>query len=89
MAEIINTEIIPLSKIVGNRGQIQGLPRNPRIIKDEKFQLLCDSISAHPDMLYLRELLVYPSGSKFVVIGGISEILNPLSDKHSGKGVIE
>lgn len=70
MAEIINTEIIPLSKIVENRGQLKGLPRNPRIIKDEKFQLLCESISAQPDMLYLRELLVFPSGSKYVVIGG-------------------
>ena len=67
---IINTEIIPLSKIVGNRGQLPGLPKNPRFIKDENFQKLVDSIAGQPDMLYLRELLVYPSGSKFIVIGG-------------------
>ncbi len=68
--EIVNTEIIPLAKIVGNRGQLKGLPRNPRTIKDERFDLLCESIRTQPDMLYLRELLVYPSGSKYVVIGG-------------------
>lgn len=70
MGNIVNTEIIPLSKIVGNRGQLEGLPRNPRIIKDDKFRMLCESIKSQPDMLYLRELLVYPSGSKFIVIGG-------------------
>lgn len=29
-------KIIKLSKIVENRGQIEGLPANPRQIKDEK-----------------------------------------------------
>lgn len=29
MDKIINTQIIPLSQIVGNRGQLKGLPKNP------------------------------------------------------------
>lgn len=70
MAEIINTQIIPLSQIVGNRGQLKGLPKNPRIIKDDKFQKLVASIREQPDMLYLRELLVYQYNGKYLVIGG-------------------
>lgn len=63
-------QIIKLSKIVENKGQIEGLPRNPRQIKDEKYKLLKKSIEDDPEMLELRELLVYPHNSKFVVIGG-------------------
>ncbi len=63
-------QIIKLSKIVENKGQIEGLPRNPRQIKDEKYKLLKKSIEDDPEMLELRELLVYPLGNKFVVIGG-------------------
>lgn len=63
-------QIIKLSKIVENKGQIEGLPRNPRQIKDEKYKLLKKSIEDDPEMLELRELLVYPHNKKFVVIGG-------------------
>ena len=70
MGDIINTQIIPLSQIVGNRGQLKGLPKNPRVIKDDKFAKLVASIREQPDMLYLRELLVYPFKDKYIVIGG-------------------
>lgn len=63
-------QIIKLTKIVENKGQIEGLPRNPRQIKDEKYKLLKKSIEDDPEMLELRELLVYPHNGKFVVIGG-------------------
>ena len=62
--------IIKLSKLVENRGQIEGLPANPRFIKDDKYAKLKKSIEDDPEMLELRELLVYPLGNKFVVIGG-------------------
>ena len=42
------------------------------------------SIIEHTELTVFQIL-----GAAFVVIGGISEILNPLSNKHSGKGVIE
>lgn len=32
--------IIKLSKLVENRGQIEGLPANPRFIKDDKYAKL-------------------------------------------------
>lgn len=53
-----------------NRGQITGLPKNPRFIRDERFEALKKSIEDAPEMLALRELLVYPHEGKYVVIGG-------------------
>lgn len=63
-------EIIKLSLIETNKGQIEGLPKNPRFIKDEKFKKLVKSIEENPEMLELRELLVYPFNGKYVIIGG-------------------
>ena len=37
---LIQTEMIPLSDIEQNHGQIDGLPANPRIIRNEKFEKL-------------------------------------------------
>lgn len=62
--------MIALSKIEPNKGQIEGLPKNPRFIKTEKFNKLKKSLEDHPQMLALRELLVYPFGDKFIIIGG-------------------
>ena len=61
---------IPLSKLEVNNGQIAGLPKNPRFIKDYKFQKLKKSLEDSPEMLHLRELIVFPHGDKFVIIGG-------------------
>jgi hypothetical protein len=61
---------IPLSQIELNKGQIEGLPKNPRFIRDEKFAKLVQSITDNPEMLDLRELLVYPYNGKYVLIGG-------------------
>lgn len=63
-------EKIKLSLIETNKGQIEGLPKNPRFIKDEKFKKLVKSIEENPEMLELRELLVYPFNGKYVIIGG-------------------
>lgn len=61
---------LSINNVVPNKGQIEGVPKNPRFIKDEKFAALKDSIVEDPDMLELRELLVYPLQNKFVIIGG-------------------
>ena len=61
---------IKISQLQCNTGQIQGLPRNPRTIKDARFEALKKSIEDAPEMLNLRELLVFPHNDKFVVIGG-------------------
>jgi len=67
--EIIS-KILPLSKLENNTGQIDGVPKNPRFIKDHRYQKLKQSVIEDPEMLELRELLVFPLGMKFVVIAG-------------------
>ena len=59
-----------------NEGQMYGLPKNPRWIRDARYQALKKSIEDAPEMLELRELLVYPLDDveghkgKFIIIGG-------------------
>ena len=67
MAEKKNIQI---ELIETNKGQIEGVPANPRVIKDKKFKKLVKSIEENPEMLDLREILVYPLGDKFITIGG-------------------
>lgn len=58
---------LKLSEIEQNKGQIPGLPKNPRIIKNDKYRKLVKSIEENPEMLEYRELLVYPyNGNKAV-----------------------
>ena len=66
----IPTQMIPIGQIEPNKGQIKGLPKNPRLIRDEHFKKLLQSIKDNPEMLYLRELLVYPHEGKYITIGG-------------------
>ena len=61
-----------------NLGQVEGLPKNPRLIKDEKFIRLKQSIQDNPEMLKIKELVVFPFKEKgehqsqqiYLVIGG-------------------
>ena len=69
--ELLQSVKLKLSAIEPNKGQIEGLPKNPRFIKDEKFKKLVKSIEEHPDMMAMRELLVYPlDNGKHIIIGG-------------------
>lgn len=73
MAEIKN---IRMSLLELNEGQMYGLPRNPRWIRDARYEALKKSIEDAPEMLDLRELLVYPMDDveghkgKYIIIGG-------------------
>jgi DNA modification methylase len=70
MDKIVQSVILPLSLIEVNKGQIAGLPKNPRFIRDERYRKLKDSIQESPGMLALRELLVFEHAGKYVIIGG-------------------
>lgn len=61
---------IALKHLIENKGQIEGLPANPRQIDKDKFEKLKRSLVDDPEMLSLRELLVYPYNDKYIVIGG-------------------
>lgn len=66
-----NYQMIPVSKLELNSGQLEGLPKNPRFIKDERYQALLKSISDSPEFLDAKTLKVYPmDNGKYVVIGG-------------------
>lgn len=70
MIEILNTKQIPLSKLSANNGQIEGIPKNPRFIKTERYQKLVKSIQDNPEFLGARELIVHEYNGKFVVLCG-------------------
>jgi site-specific DNA-methyltransferase (adenine-specific) len=51
--------------------EVKPNPKNPRIIKDGKFQKLVKSIQEFPDMLNKRPLVVFTDvDNKYVVLGG-------------------
>jgi ParB-like chromosome segregation protein Spo0J len=57
-------QIVKISEVKPN-------PKNPRIIKDGKFQKLVKSIQEFPDMLNKRPLVVFTDvDGKYVVLGG-------------------
>jgi len=66
----VKIQMIPLSKLEFNTGQIPDVPKNPRFIKDHRYQKLKKSIIEDPEMLELREMIVFPFQDKFVVIAG-------------------
>lgn len=61
---------IKISDLHVNNGQVVGLPKNPRFIKDDRFEALKKSISDSPEMLELREIIAYDNNGEYVVIGG-------------------
>ena len=61
---------LPIAQLEENKGQIDGLPANPRNIQPDKLTKLKRSILDNPEMLQLRGILVYPHGDKYIVIGG-------------------
>lgn len=67
MGKIQNIKITQLDT---NNGQIEGLPKNPRFIKDNRFKQLVKSIEDAPEMLDYRTLLVFPHEKKYVIIAG-------------------
>mgnify|MGYP000012592471 CR=1 FL=1 len=70
IASLVQSQVMPLADISPNKGQIPGVPKNPRSIRDDKFKLLKRSIEEDPEMLGLREILVYKYEGKHIIIGG-------------------
>lgn len=56
----MNTEKLPISSIKSN-------PNNPRIIRDDKFTKLVESIKSFPQMLEIRPIVV---NDDMIVLGG-------------------
>lgn len=56
-----------------NKGQLKGLPKNPRFFRDYRYEAMKRSIEESPEMLDLRELIVFPylDGRYIVVCGNL------------------
>ncbi len=64
-------ERINLSCLELNEGQIVGIPKNPRYLKDEEHDKLKKSLKDSPELLQYKPLMVYAiEDGKFVVICG-------------------
>lgn len=80
---VAQTVMLPIGKLETNHGQIDGLPKNPRVLRDQQYQALKKSIEDNPEMMTYRELLVFPHKGKYVVIGGNMrlKVLQDLGEK--------
>lgn len=72
MKEITSVQTInlPMADIETNKGQIPGVPKNPRFIRDEKYRKLVKSLQDDEWMLGLKPLIVYQHEGKYIIIGG-------------------
>ena len=69
LAGLVQSVVVRLSDIEPNKGQIPGVPKNPRQMKDDvKFRKLKASIQDDPEMLALREVLIYQHNGLNVII---------------------
>lgn len=66
----MKSKLIKISQLKNNTGQIEGVPKNPRILKDDKYKKLVKSIQEDPEMLELREVIAYDNDGELVVIAG-------------------
>lgn len=59
-----------ITLLKSNVGQVDGLPKNPRFIRDDKFQKLVKSVETFPEMMRLRPIVYIKHNGSNVVIGG-------------------
>lgn len=65
-----NVQVLPLKYLHENRGQIEGVPANPRILRDARYKALLESLQAD-DLTGVLPLKIYKRNEgEFVVLGG-------------------
>ena len=65
------TQTIHIALLDYNKGQLKGLPKNPRFFRDYRYEAMKKSIEESPEMLELRELIVFPyDNGRYVVVCG-------------------
>ena len=68
--KVILEDECSLERLEPNKGQIKGLPKNPRFIKNERFNKLKKSLTENAEMLSLREIVAIPNNGKLVILMG-------------------
>ena len=66
----METQLININQIDQNKGQIAGLPANPRQWTRDDVERLARSIEETPELLDARPLITIPHGGKYIVLGG-------------------
>jgi hypothetical protein len=61
---------IAIGKLTPNKGQIEGLPANPRQWTQTDIDRIARSLRETPELFEMRPCIVYPHGEKFVILGG-------------------
>lgn len=61
---------IRLTDLEQNKGQVEGLPSNPRQWTKKDLEGLVESIRETPELLDARGLIVYPYNGKYIILGG-------------------
>lgn len=64
-----NVQVLPLRDLHENKGQIEGVPANPRILRDDKYKALLRSLQ-EDDLTGVQPLKVYNHNGQYVVLGG-------------------
>ena len=65
------TQTIHIALLDYNKGQLKGLPKNPRFFRDYRYEAMKKSIEESPEMLELRELIVFPyDNGRYIVVCG-------------------
>ena len=66
----METRKIKISQLHINKGQIPGLPSNPRQWSKDDMDRLKKSIAETPELMEARGAIVYPWGGEYIVLGG-------------------
>lgn len=65
-----NVQILPLKYLHENTGQIEGVPANPRILRDSKYRALLESLKKD-DLTGVLPLKIYEKqAGEYIVLGG-------------------
>lgn len=64
-------EMIDITKLLYNEGQIKGVPKNPRYLKENEYEKLKKSLTDSPEFLEYKPLMVYAmDNGNYVTICG-------------------
>lgn len=66
----METRKIAIKDLRPNKGQIPGVPENPRKWTDLELERLARSMEETPELVEARGCIVYPQDGKYIVLGG-------------------
>ena len=66
----MQTQRINLKELEQNKGQIPGLPANPRQWTKDEIDRIAKSLKETPELFEARPIIVIPHEGKYVILGG-------------------